>query len=74
MLHPQFLGISQRDLNYFQSVFMFLTIVYLREGKVRCGKVFSKLVKLFPRNSKVIVVLSTSLLKCDKSTLKLPLP
>ena len=28
---------------------------------------------LFPRNSKIITVLSSSLLKCDKSTLKLPL-
>ena len=43
------------------------------KGKVRSRKSFSKLRKLFPRNSKIIAVLSSSLLKCDKSTLKLPL-
>ena len=43
------------------------------KGKVRYRKSFSKLRKLFPRNSKIIAVLSSSLSKCDKSTLKLPL-
>ena len=37
------------------------------------AKRFPKLLKLFPRNSKITAVLSISLLKCDKSTLKLPL-
>ena len=41
------------------------------KGKVR--KTFSKLRKRFPRNSKIIAVLSSFLLKCDKSTLKLHL-
>ena len=43
------------------------------KGKVRSRKSFAKLRKLFPRNSKIIAVLSSSLLKCDKSALKLPL-
>ena len=43
------------------------------KGKVRSRKSFSKLRKLFPTNSKIIAVLFSSLLRCDKSTLKLPL-
>ena len=43
------------------------------KGKVPSRKSSSTLPKLLPRNSKIITVLSSSLLRCDKSTLKLPL-
>ena len=43
------------------------------KGKYGLEKGFSKLRKLFPSNLKIITVLSSSLSKCDKSTLKLPL-
>ena len=51
----------------------FVNIAQEVKGKVRSRKSFSKLRNLFPRNSKINSVLSSSLLKCDKSTLKLPL-
>ena len=51
----------------------FVNIAQELKGKVRSRKSFSKLRKLFPRDSKIIAVLSNFLLKCDKSTLKLPL-
>ena len=40
------------------------------KGKVRSRKSFSKVLKLFHRNSKIIAVLSGSLLKCDREHLE----
>ena len=42
-------------------------------GKYGLEKVSLNYKKIFSRNSKIIAVLSSSLLKCDKSTLRLSL-